>query len=58
MYTTIQTSAQQIFAVVGSAYISERHSDEEHRYLLPLEPKFQINFEQALKTLRSAFCLR
>ena len=58
MYTTIETSGQQIFAVVGSAYISERHNDELHRYLPPLESKFHIKFEEALKTLRSALSLR
>ena len=58
MHPTIETSTHQSFAVVGSAYISERHHDEVHRYLPPLESKFHINFEEVLKTLRSALSLR
>jgi hypothetical protein len=44
--------AQQNFAVVGSAYISEHHSEEVHRYL----PSFENEgvFDEILRKLRSA----
>jgi len=58
MHPTIETSTHQIFAVVGSTYISERHSDEVHRYLPISEAKFHIDFEVVLRTLRSALALR
>lgn len=56
MYSAVETSSQQIFAVVGSSYISEHHGDELHRYLPVSERKgsFNLNFDEVLKTLRSA----
>lgn len=56
MYSAIDTSSQQIFAVVGSAYISEHHSDELHRYLpaSASNSSFHLNFDEVLKALRSA----
>jgi hypothetical protein len=60
MYSAIETSSQQIFAVVGSAYISEHHSDETHHYL-PLSEKREfnvVNFDELLKALRAALSLR
>ena len=52
MYSVIETSSQQFFAVVGSAYISEHHGDEMHRYLPASDKSF--HFDQILKALRSA----
>ena len=55
MYPITETSTQQIFAVVGSAYVSEHHADEAHRYLPKLEGEGA--FEEILGKLRSAlFC--
>jgi hypothetical protein len=47
------THSNQIFAVVGSAYVSENHSDELHRYL-PAPEAQGINFDDILSKLRSA----
>lgn len=52
MYST--GTNPQIFAVVGSTYISERHSDEAQRYLSSLESSSLIDFEELLQTLRRA----
>ena len=59
MYPGIQTSSQQLFAVVGSTFVSEHHSDEIHRYLpLPEAGDFVVNFDELLKALRAVLCLR
>jgi len=52
MHPATDTSSQQVFAVVGSAYISEHHGDETHRYLPPLEREGL--FDDILKALRGA----
>jgi hypothetical protein len=52
MYPATDTSSQQIFAVVGSAYISEHHGDETHRYLSLSER--ESLFDDILKALRGA----
>jgi len=52
MYSTADSSSQQIFAVVGSAYVSEHHSDDSRRYL-PASESAGI-FDEILETLRSA----
>jgi hypothetical protein len=58
MRSIIETTSQQIFAVVGSAYISEHHSDETHRYLPPSEKHdFTADFAEILKNLRAALSL-
>ena len=46
-------NGNQLFAVVGSAYVSENHGDELHRYLPASEPE-GINFDDLLSRLRSA----
>jgi hypothetical protein len=46
-------ASNQNFAVVGSAYISEHHSDELHRYL-PASEARTIKFDELLSKLRSA----
>lgn len=59
MHSVIETSSTQIFAVVGSAYISEHHIDESHRHLpSPQGGQFVANFDDMLKTLRAALSLR
>ena len=60
MHTAIETSSQQMFAVVGSAYVSEHHGDELHRYLPASERTgtFNLNFDEVLKVLRSALSCR
>lgn len=57
MHVLTETSSQQIFAVVGSAYVCEHHGDELHRYLPASERNgtFRQNVDEVLKTLRSAF---
>jgi hypothetical protein len=57
MNSVTQTSSQQIFAVVGSAYISERHGDEMHRHLPPKESGAIGRFDKLLKALRTALSL-
>jgi len=54
VYLGTETSGQQFFAVVGSAYISEHHGDELHRYLPLSEKNGTFHFDQILKALRSA----
>jgi hypothetical protein len=57
MYPVTDTSNQQIFAVVGSAYVSEHHSDDSQRYLPA--PESKGIFDEILKALRSALsCCR
>ena len=56
MYPITETSTQQIFAVVGSTYVSEHHGDEMHRYLPKLEGEGA--FEEILGKLRSALFRR
>ena len=59
MHSVIQTHSQQMFALVGSAYIAEHHADEMHRYLSPSESrKFAADFDELLKFLRAALSLR
>ena len=59
MNLTTETSNQQIFAVVSSAYISEHHSDETHRYLPLAEARdFTVDFGALLKSLRAVLSLR
>lgn len=59
MYSVLDTSSQQMFSVVGSAYISERHSDERHSYFpAPEGSYFNIDFDELLAGLRSALSLR
>jgi len=50
MYTT--TSAQQIFSVVSSAYVSEHHNDDLQGYL-PAREREGL-FDEILKALRGA----
>jgi hypothetical protein len=59
MYSAIDTTSQQMFSVVGSAYIPERRNDEMHRYL-PLSDSRDraVIFDELLKALRSALSLR
>jgi hypothetical protein len=57
MYSVTHSSSQQIFAVVGSAYISEHHSDDSRRYLTTAESEGL--FDEILNALRSALsCCR
>ena len=53
------TATSQFFAVVGSAQISEHHSDEIHRYfVLPERHGFAVDFAKMLQALRAALSLR
>jgi hypothetical protein len=56
MYSPNGTSTQ-IFAVVGSAYISERHNDEGHCYLPQSDSGSSFHFDELLSKLRSAISL-
>ena len=59
MHSVTQTHSQQLFAIVGSAYIAEHHADERHRYFSPSErPNFAADFDEMLKYLRAALSLR
>lgn len=58
MYTVTETSTQQAFAVVGSSYVSEHHSDETHRYLPAFEKTSLVDFEELLTKLRTALSVR
>ena len=55
MHPTIATSNRYLFAVVGSAYVSERHADEMHRYLPPLAKRefVSLNFDRAMNALKT-----
>jgi hypothetical protein len=48
------TSSQLLHEVVNSADLSERHSDEMHRYLQRGDGELLIDFSQTLKALTSA----
>ena len=52
MFPITETGTQQLFAVVGSAYVSEHHGDETHRYLPILQS--EGTFDEILKKLRFA----
>lgn len=52
MFTLTETTTQQIFSVVGSAYVSEHHGDEIHRYLPRIESEGA--FDEILRRLRAA----
>jgi len=56
MYPETGTTPQ-IFAVVGSAYISERHNDETHRYLPASDSGSLFDFDELLHALRRALSL-
>ena len=57
MHPAVDISNQNFFAVIGSAYVSEHHIDETHRYL-PLSERRVVNFDEVLKALRAALSLR
>ena len=45
--------------VFGGGYVQERHSDETHRYLPPIEKhEFVMDFDAVIKALRAALSLR
>jgi hypothetical protein len=59
MHPAIEISNQNFFDVISSAYVSEHHIDETHRYLPPSEQHaFAVDFGEVLKALRSALSLR
>jgi hypothetical protein len=57
MHPAVDISNQNFFAVIGSAYVSEHHIDEAHRYL-PFSDRRVVNFDEVLKALRAALSLR
>ena len=48
------TSSQLLYAVVNSAYVSERHTDEMHGYLKPGNSELLVGLSDTLKALTSA----
>jgi hypothetical protein len=48
------TSGQLLNAVVNSAYVSERHINEMHRYLDSGNGELPVRLNDTLKTLTSA----
>lgn len=58
MYPMTEIRTRPTFAVVGSPYVSEHHSDEIHRHLPALETTALIDFEQLLAKLRSVLSLQ
>ena len=48
------TSSQLLYAVVNSAYLSERPANEMHRYLQRGEGELLVDFSETLTALTSA----
>jgi hypothetical protein len=48
------TSGQLLNAVVNSAYVSERPTDEMHRYLNPRYTELPVGLNDTLKAVTSA----
>jgi len=48
------TSSQLLYAVVNSTYLSERHTNEMHRYLQRGDSELLVDFSETLKALTSA----
>ena len=48
------TSSQLLYAVVNSADLSERDTNEVHRYLQPGDGELPVDFSETLKALTSA----
>jgi hypothetical protein len=54
MYLISATSSQLLYAVVSSACVSERHTDETHRPPQPRNSDRLVDFSETLKALMSA----
>jgi len=50
----VATSGQQLYAVVNSACMSERRSDETHRYLESRNTEILVGLNDTLKAVTSA----
>ena len=48
------TSSQLLYAVVNSAYLSERHANEMHRYWQRGDGELLVDFNETLEALTSA----
>jgi hypothetical protein len=48
------TSSELLHAVVNSAHLSERHTNEMHRYLQRGDRELPVDFSETLKALTSA----
>jgi hypothetical protein len=54
MHLISATSSQLLYAVVNSAYLSERDPDEMHHHLQPRDGERLVDFSETLKALASA----